>query len=105
MVYLDDVIVYSKTPEDHLKQLQAIFDRFTHHGLKLKLSKCHFCKEITYLGHEISSKGMLPTQKGVEDITCMGPPTTFTGIRKFIGDTEYFCRFIKKLHTDSQATK
>ena len=48
MVYLDDVIVYSETPEDHLTWLQAIFDHFAHHGLKLKSSKCHFFKvEIT----------------------------------------------------------
>ena len=51
MVYLDDVIVYSEMPEDHLTWLQAIFDCFAHHGLKLKPSKCHFFKEeITYLG-------------------------------------------------------
>ena len=61
MVYLDDVIVYSEMPENHLTWLQAVFDRFAHHMLKLKLSKCHFFKEeITYLGHKISAKGMLP---------------------------------------------
>ena len=42
MVYLDDVVMYSKMPEDHLEQLQAIFNHFAHHGLKLKPSKCHF---------------------------------------------------------------
>ena len=61
MGYLDDMIVYSEMLEDHLTQLQVIFDHFAHHGLKLKLSKCHFFKEeITYLGHEISAKGILP---------------------------------------------
>ena len=61
MVYLNDVIVYSEMSEDHLTWLQAIFDHFAHHGWKLKPSKCHFFKEeITYLGHEISTKGMLP---------------------------------------------
>ena len=61
MVFLDDVIVYSETLEDHLTWLQAVFDCFAHHGLKLKPSKCHFFKEeILYLGHEISAKGMLP---------------------------------------------
>ena len=95
MVYLDDVTVYSKTLEDHLEWLQAVFNRFAHHGLKLKPSKCYFFKEeITYLGHEIT-KGMLSRQKGVEDIACMGPPTMFLRIRKFIGATGYFCCFIK----------
>ena len=96
MVYLNDVIMYSETPEDHLTRLQAVFNCFAHHGLKLKLSKCHFFKEeITYLGHEICAKGMLPRQKGIEEIAWMGPPTMYTGIRKFIGAVGYFCCFIK----------
>ena len=96
MVYLDDIIMYLEMLEDHLTQLQAIFDHFAHHGLKLKPSKCHFFKEeITYLGHEISAKGMIPRQKGIEEITWMGPPMTYTGIRKFIGAIGYFCHFIK----------
>ena len=96
MVFLDDVIVYSEMPEDHLTRLQAVFDCFAHHWLKLNPSKCHFFKEeISYLGHEISAKGMLPGQKGIEEITHMGPPTMYTGIRKFIGAVGYFCCFIK----------
>ena len=96
MVYLDDIIVYSEMPEDHLTRLQAIFDCFAHHRLKLKPSKCHFFKEeITYLSHEISAKGMLPRQKGIEEIAWMGPPTTYTGVRKFIRAVGYFCHFIK----------
>ena len=75
MVYLDDVIVYSEMPEDHLTWLQAIFDHFAHHGLKLKLSKCDFFKEeITYLGHEISAKGMLPIQRALKRLHGWDPP-------------------------------
>ena len=96
MVYLDNMIVYSEMPEDHLTWLQAVFDHFAHHGLKLKPSKCYFFKEeITYLGHEISAKGMLPRQKGVEEIAWMGPPMMYTGVRKFIGAVGYFRCFIK----------
>ena len=96
MVYLDDVIMYSEMLEDHLTWLQAVFDHFAHNRLKLKPSKCHFFKEeITYLGHEISAKGILPGQKGVKEIACMGPPTMYTGVRKFIRAIGYFRRFIK----------
>ena len=96
LIYLDDVIVYSRTQEDHLTCLQVVLDQFARHGLKLKLSKCHFFKEnITYLGHKISAKGMLPGQEGIKKITNMGPPTTMTGIRKFIGAVGYFRHFIK----------
>ena len=96
LVYLDDVIVYPQTPEEHLTRLHTVFDRFAHHGLKLKPSKCHFFKEtINYLGHEISAKGMLPGEDGIRDITAMAPPMTVTGVRWFIGATGYFRRFIK----------
>ena len=96
MVYLDNVIMYSEVLEGHLTGLQAIFDHFAHHGLKLKPTKCHFFKEdITYLGHEISAKGMLSGQKAIEEIARMGPPTTYTGVRKFIGAVGYFHCFIK----------
>ena len=65
-------------------------------GLKLKPSKCHFFKEsLTYLGHEISVAGMQPGQEGIQNIAMMGYPTTVTGIRKFLGATGYFHRFIK----------
>ena len=65
-------------------------------GLKLKPLKCHFFKEsLTYLGHEISAAGMLPEQEGIKKIAEMGYPTTVTGIRKFLGTTGYFRRFIK----------
>ena len=96
LIYLDDVIVYSRTPEDHLKWLQAVLDRFALNGLKLKPSKCHFFKEsLMYLGHEISAAGMLPGQEGIQKIAEMGYPRTVTGVWKFIGATGYFRRFIK----------
>ena len=96
LIYLDDVIMYSRTPEEHLKRLQAVLDRFTLNGLKLKPSKCHFFKEsLTYLGHEISTAGMLPGQEGIQKIAEMGYPKTVTGVQKFIGATGYFRRFIK----------
>ena len=53
LIYLDDVIVFSRMPEEHLIRLQAVLERFLEHGLKLKPSKCHFFQtEINYLGHK-----------------------------------------------------
>ena len=58
LIYLDDVIVFSWTEEEHLHHLRVVFARFLEHGLKLKPSKCHFLQdEITFLGHEISARG------------------------------------------------
>ena len=96
LIYLDDVIVYSQTEEEHLTRLRAVFERFLENGLKLKPSKCHFFRtEISYLGHKVSAAGMEPSTEGIKAIAEMAPPKTYTGIRQFLGATGYFRRFIK----------
>ena len=96
LVYLDDVIVYSNTEEDHLRQLQAVFERFHEHGLKLKPSKCSFLhKQITFLGHEVSADSMKPGDLNLKGIAEMAPPANYTEVRHFLGITGFFRRFIK----------
>ena len=96
LIYLDDVIVFSRTEEDHLIQLRAVFERFREHGLKLKPSKCHFLqKEITFLGHKVSEEGMKPREEGLRSIAEMAPPRNYTEIRRFLGTTGFFRCFIK----------
>ena len=96
LIYLDDVIVYSHTEEEHLTRLRAMFERFRESGLKLKPSKCNFFRtEINYLGHTVSAKGMEPGVDGIKAIAEMAPPRTYMGIRQFLGATGYFRRFIK----------
>ena len=96
LIYLEDVIVYSHTEEEHLTQLRAVFERFPESGLKLKPSKCHFFHtEINYLGHTMSAKGMEPSMDGIKAIAEMALPRTYTSIRQFLGATGYFHRFIK----------
>ena len=59
LIYLDDVIVFSKTPKDHLVQLRAVFEKLQEAELKLKHSKCVFFKKsLTYLGHRILEGGI-----------------------------------------------
>ena len=96
LIYLDDVIVYSKTEEDHLHRLSMVFERFQEHGLKLKPSKCHFLwEEITFLGHQILAAGMKPGNANLKAIAELAPPKNYTGVRSFIGMTGFFRRFIK----------
>ena len=96
LIYLDDVIVFSRTEEEHLHRLRVVFGRFLEHGLKLKPSKCHFLQdEITFLGHEISADGMRPGTANLKAIAEMAPPKTYTEIRHFTGMTSFFRRFIK----------
>ena len=96
LVYLDDVIVYSNTEEDHLRQLQAVFERFHEHGLRLKPSKCSFLrKQITFLGHEVSANGMRLGDLNLKGIAEMAPPANYTEVRRFLGMTGFFWQFIK----------
>ena len=82
LIYLDDVIVYSKTEQEHLVRLRTILERFMEHGLKLKPSKCNFFHtEISYLGHKVSMAGMEPGTEGLKSITEIAPPTMYTQVR------------------------
>ena len=73
-----------------------MFECFGEHGLKLKPSKCHFLqKEITFLGHKVSEEGMKPGEEGLKSIAKMAPPRNYTKIRRFLGATGFFRRFIK----------
>ena len=96
LIYLDDVIIYSKTEEEHLVHLRTVLERFMENGLKLKPSKCNFFRtEINYLGHKVSAAGMEPGTEGLKGIAEIAPPAMYTQVRKFLGATGYFRRFIK----------
>ena len=66
-VYIDDVLIFSQTIEEHLMHLRAVIQRIREVGLKLKPSKCHFaCREVEYLGHVVMPEGSKTNQKLVE---------------------------------------
>ena len=90
LIYLDDVIVFSQTEEEHLHCLRVVFAHFLEHGLKLKPSKCHFLQdEITFLGHEISAEGMKPGTANLKAIAEMALPKMYTEIQRFTGMTGF----------------
>ena len=96
LIYLDDMIVFSRTEEEHLHRLWVVFGRFLEHGLKLKPSKCHFLQDgITFLDHEISADGMKPGMANLKAIVEMAQPRAYTEIRRFTGMTGFFRWFIK----------
>src|SRR5206468_3993167 len=84
--YLDDVIIGSKTFEEHLNDLQKLFNRLREFGLSIKLVKCKFFQEkLSYLGHEVSSTGIQPGPAKISAVTKMQPPTDISGLRRFLG--------------------
>ena len=96
LIYLDDVIIFSKTEEEHLEWMRVVFDRFQEHGLKLKPSKCEVFKtEINYLAHHMSKRRVLPSKKNLEAIAHCPPPDTYTKIKSFVGLIGHYRRFIK----------
>lgn len=97
IAYLDDILIYSETLEEHLKHLQAVFDRLREHKLKLKLKKCGFLKEETgYLGFIINKDGIRPDPNKVAVIKSLATPTCVKEVRSFIGMCSYYRRFVPK---------
>ena len=95
MAYLDDIIIFSRTPEEHLIHIEIIFQKLKVAGLKLKESKCDFFKsEIHYLGHLISDKGIQPLPEKLDTIQNMPHPQTPKEIKQFLGLTGYYRKFI-----------
>ena len=73
-VYVDDILVFSKTLEEHLNHLKLVLERITEVGLKLKPVKCRFVKRgIVYLGHIVSRDGLKPNPRLVESVQCPRP--------------------------------
>ena len=96
LVYLDDIVIYLSTQEEHIKWLRAILEWFQLHGLKLKPLKCEFFKEkIKYLGHSVSSKGVWPSKDNLKAIAKYPKPTMYTTIKGFVGLVGHYLCFIK----------
>ena len=93
---MDDIIIFSDTKEEHLKRLEAVFQKLGAAGLKLKPSKCFFFREeIEYLGHVVSGKGISTNPKKIEAVSKWPTPKTVYDIRSFLGFVGYYRRFIK----------
>ena len=95
IIYLDDIIIFSKTPEEHIKRLKGVFEKLAQAGLKLKPRKCELFKtKIAYLGHIVSAKGIETDPKKISAISQWPIPKTVTDVRSFLGFTNHYRRFI-----------
>ena len=96
--YLDDVLIWSRTFEDHLKTLSTVLDRIKQAGLKLNRKKCEFLKEeMKYLGHVITTEGLKPDMDKIKVIQDLKAPSNVKQVRSFMGMANFFRRYLPRL--------
>ena len=96
LTYLDDVVIFSKTFEDHLQHIATVFNRFRQVNIKLKPSKCHFAQsQVKYLGHVVSAKGICPDPEKIKAIEEFPAPQNVKSVRSFLGLCNYYRRFVQ----------
>ena len=94
-VYIDDLLVYSKTLDEHLHHLGRVMDRLREVNLKLQPAKCHFFRQtVEFLGHVLTPQGLLPNPKQVTAVQNFPTPQNITELRQFLGLASYYRRFV-----------
>ena len=96
LFYLDDIIVFAATWEEHLDRFHQVFERLRHAKLKLGAEKCTFAaKEVSYLGHRVTEEGLLPDPSLLATIWEISHPKNATEVRSFLGHAGYYRRYVK----------
>lgn len=97
-IYLDDCIVYSRTEDEHEKDLRALLKRLTEYNLKISIKKCKFFKrEVKYLGFIVSSQGIRSDPEKTKAVEDWKAPTTVNALQRFLGFCAFYHRFLKNL--------
>lgn len=96
LVFMDDILIYSRTWEEHTALLTQVFDIIRKHHFFVKLSKCSFAQqEIEYLGHCISANGVTTEPSKIQVINEWPVPKNLKELRGFLGLTGYYRKFIR----------
>jgi len=96
LVYIDDIIVIGRSFEEHLCNLQAVFERLRKVGLKLQPRKCQLLQQrVTYLGHVVSAQGIAPDVEKTRRVNQWPTPQSPKEVQQFLGLANYYRRFIK----------
>jgi hypothetical protein len=95
LVYLDDLMLYTASFDEHLELLAEVFDQLRRANLYLRPDKCQFVRtKVSYLGHEVSNGKILPDKSKIEAIEKLPPPTDLKRLRQFLGLCGYYRRFV-----------
>ena len=95
VVYIDDILITGETDEEHMENLRRVSQRLEEAGMKLKPNKVELMSDtVTYLGHQISAKGVSPTDEKIRAIKTAKRPNDISELQSFIGSANYLRKFI-----------
>jgi hypothetical protein len=95
VVFIDDILVYSKNEEDHAEHLRIVLRRLREHQLYAKFSKCEFwLREVPFLGHVLSDGGVMVDLAKVQEVLNWKAPISIHEVWNFLGLAGYYCHFI-----------
>lgn len=96
IAYLDDLIVFGRTLEEHEERLLKVLDRLEEYGLKVSIDKCQFCQpQVKYVGHIVSAAGIAPDPEKVNAVSDWKMPHDLKSLRSFLGFCGFYRRFVK----------
>ena len=98
LVYIDDVLIWSTTFQEHLEKLESVFYAFEKVGLRIKAKQCHICcQSVPYLEHVLSASGIQMDPQRIKAISEMRPPSNKKEVQVFLGLINYYRRFVPNL--------
>lgn len=104
IVYLDDILIFTKTEDEHYKTIEKVLERIKEAGLRINPEKCHlFKQEVKFLGHIINKRGIQTDPGKIEAIKTFDRPKCIKNLRSFLGICNYYRRFIKEYSRKARA--
>lgn len=104
LVFFDDILIYSRTFEEHVQHIRMVFELLAKDQWKVKISKCSFAqRQVSYLGHIISVNGVATDPQKISAIANCPNPSSIKDFRSFLGLTGYYRKFVRNFDVISKS--